>query len=395
MKLYDVIVIGAGPIGSYAAYKLADMGYGVVVLDRKKKPGEKVCCTGIVGQECVSSFHIKDSVILRKANSARLFSPSGKLLRLWRQETQAYILDRTAFDISMASRAQDKGVEYISGCLVKDIEVTRNRARVVAIRQAEEQNFEARAVVVAAGFGSGLAERLCLGKVGDFVMGAQATVETIGIDEIEVYLGREVAPGFFAWLVPTSPNRALVGLLSRHNSGLYLRKLMTSLLAQGKIVSTEADLSYGGVPLKPLIRTYGERLVVTGDTAGMVKPTTGGGIFYGLLGADIAANTLHKALKADNLSAEELADYERKWKKKLGRELKIGYWARKLYERLSDKQIDRIFDIMKSNGIDKALLEANNLSFDWHGEAVLRLIGYRAVSKITRVMKSPFHLRGT
>ncbi|MEE9173415.1 MAG: NAD(P)/FAD-dependent oxidoreductase, partial [Thermoplasmata archaeon] len=81
---------------------------------------------------------------------------------------------------------------------------------------------------------------------------------------------------------------------------------------------------------------------MVGDAAGQVKPTTGGGIYYGLLCAEIAADTLNGALAGNDLSAENLAEYERRWKKKLGRELRVGYWARKLYERLSDGQIDRI-----------------------------------------------------
>ena len=229
-----------------------------------------------------------------------------------------------------------------------------------------------------------------MGRVGDFVPGAQAEVETEGIDEVEVYFGREIAPGFFAWLVPTSSRMARVGLLSRSSPGLYLRKLMRSLLAEGKIVSSDGELSYGGIPLKPLPKTYGQRLVVVGDAAGQVKPTTGGGIYYGLLCADIAADTLHQALEDDDLSAKRLARYEQGWKERLGQELTIGYWARKLFERLSDKQIDRVFDVVKANGIDEALLSAKDLSFDWHGRAVLRLLGHKVVSKALSMVKIPF-----
>ena len=390
MKLYDAVIIGGGPVGSYVAYKLARVGYGVVVLEQKERLGGKVCCTGIIGRECVSSFAVDGSVILRQANSARLFPPSGRWLRLWRQETQACIIDRAAFDVAIGSQAQDAGAEYVLNRLVGDIEVRDDRVRIEAVRQGEKLNFEARLVIIATGFGSTLAERLGLGKVSDFVIGAQAEVKTIGVDEVEVYFGQEIAPGFFAWLVPTSPQTARVGLLSRRGPGLYLKRLILSLMAQGKIASAEAELSYGGIPLKPLARTHSERLVVVGDAAGQVKPTTGGGIYYGLLCADIAANNLHRALESDDLSARGLASYEREWRRKLGRELKIGYWARKFYERLSDQQIDRIFDIIKSNGIDEALLEAKDLSFDWHGEAVLRLIGHRAVAKAIEMIKIPF-----
>jgi len=178
--------------------------------------------------------------------------------------------------------------------------------------------------------------------------------------------------------------------MSRKNPELYLRKWLSHLVARGKIASAEAEPSYGGIPLKPLPRTYGERLLVIGDAAGQVKPTSGGGIYYGLLGADIAARTLHQALADGDLSARRLAQYQRGWRKRLGRELKTGYWARKLFERLSDRQIDRIFDIVKANGIDEALLKAEDLSFDWHSQTILRLMGYQMVAKAMDVIKFPF-----
>ena len=393
MKLYDVIVIGGGPVGSYVAFKLAEMGHGVAVLERHKQPGEQVCCTGIISQKCITAFAIDENVILRQANSAKLFSPSGTLIRLWREQTQAGIVDRAAFDVAIAGKAQSKGAEYLPNSLTSDIQVEDDRVRVEAVRQSKKLNLEARAAVVATGSGSKLVERLGLGKVGDFVTGAQAEVETDGIDEVEVYLGRDIAPGSFAWLVPTSPPKALVGLLSRHSPQLYLKRLISSLQAQGKIARDKAEPCYRGISLKPLPRTYGERLLVVGDAAGQVKPTTGGGIYYGLLCADIAADTLHQALKDDNLSARTLANYQRRWRKKLGRELEISYYARKLYERLSDKQVDRMFNLIKSHGIDQALLQTEDLAFDWHGEAVMRLMGHKIVANALRAMKAPFSFR--
>ncbi len=388
--MYDVTIIGAGPVGSYLAYRLSRAGYGVVVLERKEKLGEEVCCAGIIGRECFDSFAIDDGVILRQVESARLFSPSGSLLRLQRRETQAYIVDRAAFDVAMYRRAQGAGAEYAFSCVVKDIEVGDDGVSVAATRDGTELNFAARAVVIAAGFGSPLMEGSGLARVGDFVIGAQAEVTTTELDEIEVYFGQETAPGFFAWLVPTAPSQALVGLLLRRSPEHYLRKLMASLRAEGKIVSAEAELCYRGISLKPSTKTYRDRVIVVGDAAGQVKPTTGGGIYYGLLCAEIAADHLHRALESDDLSAKSLAGYQREWQRKLGRELKICYWARKLYEHLSDRQIDRVFDIIKSKGIDESLLRADDLSFDWHGEVILRLLGKRALSEALNVVRIPF-----
>ncbi|MCK5576945.1 MAG: NAD(P)/FAD-dependent oxidoreductase, partial [Dehalococcoidales bacterium] len=226
---------------------------------------------------------------------------------------------------------------------------------------------------------------------GDFVVGAQAVVEARDdIDEVEVYLGQEVAPGFFAWLVPTSPSRGLAGLLARRKPGIYLERLLSSLRSQGKIGLAEAEPGYRGISLRPLERTYARRVLVVGDAAGQVKPTTGGGIYFGLLAAEIAVQKLKRALEQDDLSASSLAGYEKEWKKRLGKELGVGYWARKLYERLSDRQLDRIFEIAVDNGIIEALLEDKDLSFDWHGKAILRVVRQKALVSILGMMKVPF-----
>lgn len=379
------------------AYQLAGMGHRVAVMERKESLDEPVCCTGIISRECVKSFAIDESVVLRWVNSATIFSPSGKLLRLWRQEPQAAIVDRSALNMALASRAQSRGAEYMLGSPVRAIAVGDGSVRIEAVRQGERLDFEARVAVIANGFGSQLAEDVGLGRISDSVVGAQAEVEATGIDEIEVYCGQEIAPAFFAWLVPTLPGRALVGLLSRSDPGFYLRRLLSSLLTEGKIASTKVGLRYGGISLKPLPRTYSDRLVVVGTAAGQVKPTTGGGVCYGLLCADMAASSLHRALEANTLSAVDLAGYQRQWWGKLGSELRTGYRARRFYERLSDWQINRLFDIIRFSGIAQALCKTDDLTFDWHGRVLSRLprlIGNGVFSKTIQVMKVPFHAKG-
>jgi len=220
-----------------------------------------------------------------------------------------------------------------------------------------------------------------LGQFGDFVLGAQAEVEVKECEEVELYFGKEIAPGFFAWLVPTSPGKSLAGLLSRSNPDLHLRNFLSSLTAQGKITSPAVRISYGGIPLTPLPRTCGERVLAVGDAAGQVKPTTGGGIYYGLLCAEIAANTIHEAIASDDLSAKMLGRYEKAWKKTLGRELKVDYYARKLYEKLSDRQIEQMFNIIQSNGIHKSLLSSPDFSFDWHSDLILGAFRHKALRK--------------
>ncbi len=370
------------------AYMLARQGWGVTVLEKEGKVGNRLCCTGIVGQECVRNFNIDEGVILRKVKSARFFSPSGKALHIERDEYQASVLDRQAFDLMMAQRAQNAGAQYIFDSAVHDLRVTREGVELYCEKRGGP--LSARSVVIASGYGARLVGKVGLGKVADFVAGAQAEVAVKDQDEVEVYFGQEVAPGFFGWLVPTSNGNARIGLLARHDPEKYLKKLLDSLASEGKIVPGDWKPGYGAIPLRPLRKTYGERVLAVGDAAGQVKPTTGGGIYYGMLCADIAANTLNIALHRNDLSAKSLSRYDREWKGKLGQELMVGYGARKLFERLSDQQIDRLFDIIERDHIDAALLEDQDVSFDWHSQAIMRLLRRAMVARIFGVIRLPF-----
>jgi digeranylgeranylglycerophospholipid reductase len=387
--MYDVIVAGAGPAGSYTARRLAEKGLRVLVLERKARAGEAVCCTGIVGEECARAFDIGERVIIRRVNSATLFSPSGKPLHVERPEPQACILDRGAFDADMAERSQNAGAEYRFGSRVRDIRIREDRADVSVSVRGKESTVQARAVVIAAGFAPALLNRTGLGGFRDFTIGTQTEVPAGGINEVEVYFGG-VAPGFFAWLVPTNGPMVRAGLIARQKAGHYLKKWLEKLRARGRISPGGMEIRYGAIPLRPPTRSYGERLLAVGDSAGQVKPTSGGGIYYGLLGAEIAVKVLKRALDDDDLSAKKLSTYQREWHKLLGRELRVGYWSRKLFERLSERHIDRVFDALKSQGIDRTLMEADDLSFDWHSRTILRMLKYRVIARATDLIKLPF-----
>ena len=99
-------------------------------------------------------------------------------------------------------------------------------------------------------------------------------------------------------------------------------------------------------------------------------------MYYGFLCADIAVEVLAKALSNSDCSQDALSQYEKGWKKRLGRDLKIGYFARRFYEKLSDRQIETMFRLLESKGIAEALLNSDQMRFDWHGGLLLKGLKY-------------------
>ena len=373
-ELFDAIVIGAGPVGNYAAYQLASHGYKVAVIEEHERVGEPMQCTGIIGVECFERFHLPTSSVLREANSAKFFSPSGKIIRLRSERPQAYIVDRSAFDRQLADAAAAQGAKYFTSCRANSITIMSDRVRTSA---DTGETFEGRTAVIASGFYSKLAQKLGIEKFRDFITGAQAEVnikEGSTLEEIEIYLDQALAPGFFAWLVPTSPQRALVGLFSRKTPRKHLQRFIKILYDEGRLASPEGNIMHGGIPLKPLGKTYCKRVILAGDAAGQVKPTTGGGVYYGMICAQLAADTLNSAFITNDFSERLLSSYQKDWQKEIGRELRNGYYARRIYEKFSNRIIDQLFDLSLKKGLHEIINESNDISFDWHSKAFSEII---------------------
>jgi len=372
---YDIIVVGAGPAGSYIAHELASSGYDVAVFEEKSAPGLNICCTGIISTECFQSLDPGTDVILTKVNSARFFSPAGRCLRLQTKNVQAYVVNRLLLDKEITYKAQSRGAQYFFSSPVIDIIPGKDNIQAETLCFGAREIFSARAVVLANGFKPKLPRKLGLGEIKNFLVGAQAEVEAENMYEPEVYFGQEIAPGAFAWLVPshvgTATNKAYAGLLATSQARLYLQKFLNNLFDQGRITSQEVEIRQKAVPVGTPARSYGDRVLVIGDAAGQVKPTTGGGIYFGHLGAKIAAEVLDEALSSDNLTAAQLSRYQKQWKAKMGKELSRGYRARQAYIKLSDRQIEGIFSILGSSGMAEALLKSGDFSFDWHSRLIL------------------------
>jgi len=189
-----------------------------------------------------------------------------------------------------------------------------------------------------------------------FVQSAQAELPVRQLRDVEVYFGRTVAPNGFAWAVPVErPSGAFarIGLMCDGESAEPFRRFLARVAGRWGVAPREAGSNPRRkmLPLAPIARTFADRVVAIGDAAGIVKATTGGGIYYSLVSAAAAAEVLVPALKQDALGARALRKYEAAWRARIGEEIHSQLQLRRVAHRLTDMHMEALFDLARTDGI--------------------------------------------
>jgi flavin-dependent dehydrogenase len=255
-------------------------------------------------------------------------------------------------DQTIAQRAIQAGVEMRAGCRVRNLEPAPSGMRVDF---DGDEPVHARAVVLACGASYGLQRRFGLGMPPVSLNSAQLEVPASRGGDVEVYFGGEIAPGGFAWTVPVARPAGpfvRVGLMCEGDASTFFSQFVNRVSASWGIAPEAiSEPRRRFLPLSTLPRTFASRLLVVGDAAGLVKPTTGGGIYYSLVSATLAAETLTPALHRDQLEADTLAVYQQRWRQRLGPEFQAQLALRMLAQRMTDAEIDSLFDLALTDGV--------------------------------------------
>jgi len=374
--MFDVLIVGGGPAGLYAAYCLAKAGRSVAVFEEHPEIGSPMHCTGLVASECFTRFDLPTQANQAAPRGARFHSPGGQVLTVASEKDETVVLDRSAFDRGLAEQARAAGAEIFPGHRVEALwRLRRNLVARTSTSGGVERLVRGRLGILATGASYGLHRGLGFRLPDRFVYGAQVEVECEEASEVEVYFGNEVAPGSFAWVVPFARHgvtMAKIGLLTSRDAAQYLTRFLQSPRVATRIRSVSVcQYRRRPVPVWPLSETFADRLLVIGDAAGLAKPTTGGGVYYSLLSAELAAATLGEALASGNGSARFLSRYQTSWRAVLGSEIRAGGLFRTLASELSDAQIDEAFQLVAGESITGLI--RNHASFNWHKRMILAL----------------------
>jgi len=350
--MLDVAVIGGGPGGLHTAILLAKAGLAVTVFEEHDDIGQPVHCTGVLADDAFDEFNLPRAPILNTLSTARFISPAGFQISYTTPSIEAHVIDRGQLDRMIAAEAKTAGVDLKGGRRVRNVEPADRGMR---IDIDGDGTVEARAVVLACGASYGLQRRFGLGMPPVSLNSAQLELPALRGGDVEVYFGSDTAPGGFAWTVPVTRPRGpyvRIGLMCDGDASTFFKQFVNRVGPSWGVMpelATEPRRRF--LPLAALPRTYASRLLVVGDAAGLVKPTTGGGIYYSLVSATLAAETLGPALASDRLDAEALSVYQQRWRQRLGPEFQAQLALRMLAQRMSNAEIDSLFDLALTDGV--------------------------------------------
>ena len=310
----DVLIIGAGPVGGYLADKLATSGLSVLLIEEHKEVGRPFQCAGLVNPDAMEKVGL-ESTILTSVWGARIHSPKGICVEIGDEsEIKTHVVCRKLFDEGVVSKALEKGSDLWLDSRPISAEVCENNIVVMVDKAGQKVEVEATLLCGADGAHSWVRRHFKMGRPTELMIGFQA--ELVGYEGVEgrldMFTGEEVAPGFFAWAIPSGRSWR-IGVWSRADDlkGRSCEQLYDSLLNhpiwKERFSGAKEVARYcGPLPCGIVRHPVKERVALFGDAVGLCKPTTGGGIGKGFQQIDEMADGLIKAVRSNRLSLSDM-----------------------------------------------------------------------------------------
>lgn len=391
----DIAIVGAGPIGSLAAIHSDCKNHEVVILEQRKKIGFPDHCAGLIsknGLDLLGFKKIPSEIIQNdKIKGAKFFSPSGLNFIVKRKNSQAMVVNRELFDMFLADEAEKKGAKILLENKVTSINNNRDR---ITLQYKDKMKNQIKTIdsfvgIIAEGGRGKIAQQAGFKKIPKrkLLPSYQVLVENVldlDTEFVEMYTSNQIAPGFFAWIIPISETSAKVGLASNNKFSVTRMDQFINkhLSVKGRFNKSKIVKKYGGEVIISGLRkrTSAKGLMIAGDVAGQTKATTGGGVITGGLAGILAGEIAASAVENNDNSHHFLKQYDNLWKNKLNSQFRIMSLFRWCINRLNDKALDEAFSTVIDNDLMELIEEKADI--DSQAEILLSLLKHPAVFKL-------------
>ena len=352
---YDIIVVGGGPGGLWAAKHAAERGASVLVLEKDREIGIPVRCAEGVSEDGIKSvIDLREHWIAVRIRGAKLVAPNGTEVVSYPDDS-GFILHRELFEKDLASMVSECGGEiatkaYVCGLLIDD----RSIHGVRVLHLGKEYKIKCSVVIGAdsvesrVGRWAGLNTRTSVECMASCVQMRLTGIE-VDPEVVEFYFGKDVAPEGYLWVFPKGQNSANVGL---GMSGKYPKKkrpisYLEEFIRRKYKKYSILNIITGGVPLIPTMKEIvSDGLMLVGDAAHQANPMSGGGIVNAMIAGRIAGKVAAEAVKEGDVSRKRLSIYQREWYKAEGKNNEISYKIKRVIDRFSDSDLNKIADTL-------------------------------------------------
>lgn len=316
-RVYDVLVVGAGPAGSTAARVAAMEGVRVLVVEQRPVIGVPVQCAEYVPVQIAGHVPLPERCIAQRIRTLCTHLPDGEVV-----ETPAagYVLDRVLFDRALAVAAGQMGAEIWTGARASCFTPCTSGLAVEIKRGARVETVECRVLIGADGPRSTVG--CWIGQVNTaFIDAVQVEIVLSTPQESTHVYFDSVYRGGYGWLFPKGET-ANVGVGVNRKIGGDPQQALAHLLdrlglKESAIIGRTAGLVPSGGPVASM--RVGN-VLLAGDAAGHTHPVTGAGIASAIVGGELVGKTAAQAIKTESLAA--LDEYEREWKAFMGGSLR-------------------------------------------------------------------------
>ncbi len=354
---YDMLIVGGGPAGAFAAKTAAEKGLSVLMVEKRPAIGAPVRCAEGIGKELLKGFLEPDPQwISAEIEKADIYAPDGFKMALNPEKSGAevgYVLNRKIFDRELVWQAAGAGaeVQVKTRAIAPILENGQIRGAMLEYN-GQVSEIQADVTIAADGVESKFT-RWCgidtTVPLREMETCAQYLMTGIDIDPhaTEFFTGNQIAPAGYVWIFPKGEKTANVGIgiggdKSRQGNRAkdYLDKFCKRMFPDGKAI----ELIVGGVSIcRPLECTVANNLLVAGDAARVSDPLTGGGIYNALYTGKLAAEVAVDAISKGNTSKDALMTYDNTWRaSKLGKALERNYQIKEIFTTLSDNELNSI-----------------------------------------------------